>query len=198
MNLDAIDFSKKDGSEFFIGDKKHRKLLDFWQWAYSDLIGNTERGAVAEFLVAMACDISDEVRISWDTYDLTLKNGTKLEVKSSAYLQTWKQKKFSVPSFNVPKTKSWNSLNNEFGSEYKRHADVYVFALLMHQEKETLNPLNLNQWEFYVIDTDTLNQKIQNSKTITLKKLIQIGAISASFGNLHEVILNIFQNKVEY
>lgn len=193
MNLDAISFTKKSGKEQFVGDKICTTLLDFWKWAYSDLIGNTERGTVAEFIVAMACNINDSVRISWDSYDLTLKNGIKVEVKSSSYLQTWKQKKLSMPVFNIPETKSWNSINNEFGSEKKRHADVYIFALLSHQDKETLNPLHLSQWEFFVIDTKTLNKKMLSSKTITLQKLIQIGAKSASYENLHETILLTFQ-----
>jgi hypothetical protein len=196
MNLDAINFSKKLGNELFIGNENCRTLLDFWRWAYSDLIGNTERGTVAEFIVAMACKVDDSVRVSWDSYDLTLKNGIKVEVKSSAYLQTWKQKRFSMPVFNIPKTKSWDAFNNEYGSEIKRHADIYVFALLAHQDKKSLNPLDVKQWEFYVIDTETLNLKVQDSKTITLNKLIQIGAKSATYENLLEIILMTFQ--VEY
>jgi hypothetical protein len=193
MNLDAINFSKKIGNELFIGNENCRTLLDFWKWAYSDLIGNTERGTVAEFIVAMACKVDNSVRVSWDSYDLTLKNGIKVEVKSSAYLQTWKQKRFSKPVFNISKTKCWDALNNEYGSEIKRHADIYVFALLAHQDKESLNPLDVRQWEFYVIDTETLNYEVQNSKTITINRLSQIGAKSATYENLHEIILMTFQ-----
>ncbi len=29
-------------------------IVDCWQWAYSDLISNTERGVLAEYLVAKA------------------------------------------------------------------------------------------------------------------------------------------------
>ena len=29
-------------------------ILDYWVWAFSDLVGNTERGVLAEYLVAMA------------------------------------------------------------------------------------------------------------------------------------------------
>ena len=27
-------------------------ILDYWGWAFSDLVGNTERGVLAEYLVA--------------------------------------------------------------------------------------------------------------------------------------------------
>ena len=189
MNLDAIITTKKNGNEIFIGDKNKRTLLDFWRWAYSDLIGNTERGSIAEYLVAMACNLDNSVRISWDSYDLKMKDDIKIEVKSSAFLQSWKQKNLSIPVFNVPKTKSWDYINNVYGTEKKRHADVYVFALLNHTEKNTLNPLDTRQWEFYIVNTDVLNKVIKDSKQITLKKLIEINSIKCTYDGLHESIL---------
>jgi hypothetical protein len=33
-------------------------------------------------------------------------------------------------------------------TEIKRHADVYVFALLAHTDKATVDPLSLDQWRF--------------------------------------------------
>ncbi len=189
MELDAIEFTKKTGNEAFIGDKQNRTLLEFWKWAYSDLVGNTEKGSIAEYLVAIACGIDETARISWDTYDLTLKNGIKIEVKSSGYVQTWKQKRLSIPVFNIPKTKAWDYLNNFFEPEKKRHADLYVFALLAHIDKKTINPLNTSQWEFYILNTQTLNKEMKNTKQITLKKLIEINAIKSTFEQLHDNIL---------
>ena len=190
MELNAIKFARKSGKEMFLGNRNKRTLLDFWQWAYSDLVGNTERGALAEYIVAIACDIDNNSRVSWDSYDLTLKNGLKVEVKSSAYLQTWKQKKYSIPIFNVPRTKAWNPIENTYDTERKRQAELYVFALLAHLDKESINPLNTNQWEFYILSTNKLNDQIKDSKQISLKKLIEIGAIKSTFEKLHENILN--------
>ncbi len=189
MELDAIKFTKKTGDEIFIGDKHNRTLLEFWKWAYSDLVGNTERGSIAEYLVAIACDIDETVRISWDTYDLTLKNGIKIEVKSSGYIQTWKQKRLSIPIFNISQTKAWDYTNNLFETEKKRHADLYVFALLAHLDKKTINPLDTSQWEFYILNTKTLNKEMKNTKQITLKRLIEIKAIKSTFKQLHDNIL---------
>ncbi|MDO5146101.1 MAG: hypothetical protein Q4D60_03785 [Eubacteriales bacterium] len=41
------------GNEEFTlrGDKTGIRLSDFWSWAYSDLLNNTSRGVMAEFLV---------------------------------------------------------------------------------------------------------------------------------------------------
>ena len=91
MKLPAIELTRKTGKEMILSNGHKRTLLDFWQWAYSDLVGNTERGALAEYIVAVACDADDNARISWASYDLNLANELKVEVKSSAYIQTWKQ-----------------------------------------------------------------------------------------------------------
>lgn len=193
MKLKAIELTRKTGIESFLGSINKRTLLDFWQWAYSDIVGNTERGAIAEYIVANACKIDNNARVSWDSFDLSLKNGLKIEVKSSAFLQTWEQKKYSKPIFNIPKTLNWNSIDNSYGTESKRQADLYVFALLAHLDKETINPLNTNQWEFYILSTNHLNDQMKNSKQISLKRLIEIGAIKSTFEKLHENILN-FEN----
>ena len=195
MKLSAIEFTRKTGKEMFLGSRTKRTLLDFWKWAYSDLVGNTERGAIAEYIVAIACDIDNNIRVSWDSYDLSLKNGLKVEVKSSAYLQTWKQKRYSTPIFNIPKTKAWNFIENTYDTERKRQADLYVFALLAHLDKETINPLNTNQWEFYIMSTNNLNNELKDSKQVSLKRLIKIGAIKSTFEKLHENILNYENEK---
>lgn len=80
------------------------RLIDFWSWAYSDLIGNAERGALAEYIVACALDIQHTERISWDKYDLITKDGITIEVKTSGYLQTWEQASFSKLVFGIQPT----------------------------------------------------------------------------------------------
>jgi len=45
-------------------------LLDFWQWSASDLVGNTLRGVLAEYIVAQALAAAREIREGWAPYDL--------------------------------------------------------------------------------------------------------------------------------
>jgi hypothetical protein len=62
---------------------------DFWRWAMSDLLSNSTRGVLAEYIVGRLLEIDfDQPRLEWDAYDL-LYNGRRIEVKSSAYVQTW-------------------------------------------------------------------------------------------------------------
>ena len=67
----------------------NRLLLDFWKWNSSDLLNNTMRGAFAEFIIATALDLDlTTTHVDWESYDL-LWEDKKIEVKCSAYLQSW-------------------------------------------------------------------------------------------------------------
>jgi hypothetical protein len=193
MELGSVKSEKKSYSKPILNCNKTRTLLDFWQWAYSDLVGNTERGILAEYLVALACDIENSIRIGWDSFDLLVDNIIKVEVKSSAYLQSWKQTKFSKPIYGIAKTKAWDYVNNVYDNQIKRQADIYVFALLSHLDKETLNPLDLKQWEFYVLNTRAIDIRMNNNKTISLQRIIDIGATRCYFESLHTEIVNAYK-----
>ena len=57
---------------------------EFWEWAYDDLLTNTTRGVLAEYIVATALGVADTKRREWDQYDLKTADGDGVEVKSSA------------------------------------------------------------------------------------------------------------------
>ncbi len=145
-------------------------IVDFWIWNQSDLIENRNRGILAEFIVQQALGIKSRTRLEWNAFDLITEHGIKIEVKSAAYIQAWSQKKISSINFSIEKTKSLLTDNN-YSAESKRQADVYIFCLLHHQEQETLDPLKLEQWTFYIVPTNDLNDKFPNQKSISLSVL---------------------------
>lgn len=65
-----------------------------------------------------------------------------------------------------------------------RPADVYVFAVLAHQEKHTIDPLNVNQWGFFVLATRVLAHHTRSQHSITIKTLERLSGGSVSFQNL--------------
>jgi hypothetical protein len=153
--------SRKTGAEAFTarGNPLPIQLLDFWQWSVSDLVSNLTRGRLAEYIIAKACDIpTDGIRDEWQAFDLITRDNIKIEVKSAAYIQSWNQKTPSVIRFDCPETLGWSSENGCFEKTSRRQADIYVFAVLNHHDPATLNPLNLDQWIFYVVCSETLNQ----------------------------------------
>ena len=98
------------------------RLLDFWEWSSSDLLSNTLRGRFAEFLVASALGVADRTRIEWDAIDLASLTGIKVEVKSSAYLQSWKGNP-SYISFDIRHRRAWEWERNSYAASPTRSAD---------------------------------------------------------------------------
>ena len=104
-SLARISASRKTGAEPFTaaGWPAGATVADFWGWSRSDLLDNTERRVLAEFIVASALGIpTDGVRESWAAWDLATPGGVRVEVKSAAYLQSWAQKELSKISFSTP------------------------------------------------------------------------------------------------
>ncbi len=192
----AEHYERKTGKEEIVSKngEKIATLSDFWSWAYSDLLQNAERGVLAEFLVAKALGIENDERISWGKYDLLLnKNGKEIaiEVKTSAYLQTWKQSGEAKLVFGIQPTRGWNNETNTHDTEVKRQADIYVFSVHKHTDIKTANPLDLSQWEFYLLPTVIMNEKLGKQKTITFEKLKLTGATECSYEKLRERIVEL-------
>ena len=172
--LDRIAATLKTGQEClsYNGQQLMFTLLDFWKWSVSDILSNATRGRLAEFIVATATNIDiQKVRDEWGAFDLITPNGIKLEIKSAAYLQSWFQRALSTISFSIKLARHWDPVTNVQSTIPQRHADVYVFCLLKHEEKATVDPLNLDHWEFYVLATERLNNYERSQHSITLKSL---------------------------
>ena len=66
---------------------------------------------------------------------------------------------------------AWDSVRNVLDTEPNRPAARYVFALVAHKDKATLDPMNVDQWVFYVLPTEILNTRPRSQHPITLKSL---------------------------
>jgi len=181
---------KLSGEEHFQDQSVEREMsvLNFWQWFGSDLSNNVIRGALAEFIVASALDIADGVREVWSPFDLLSKENIKIEVKSAAYLQSWHQKKLSSISFDIGQSVAYDTAANGYEKESKRQADVYVFCLLHFTDKTNLNPLDLSQWEFFILSSDVLNEKHLNQKRLSLPSLLRLNPVKTDYDGIAELI----------
>jgi hypothetical protein len=159
-------------------------VLSYWQWVGSNLIDNTARGLLAEFIVARALSAADGVRVEWDEVDVLTASKIRVEVKSAAYIQSWHQEKPSIISFNIPPTQGWDPEPGKYTEEQHRQADVYVFSLLAHLDQETVNPLELDQWEFMVLSARTLDDRLGTQKTIRLGPLKKLGPECVNYESL--------------
>lgn len=178
------------------GDKElSSSILDFWSWAYSDIIRNVNRGAFAEFIVREAMNSQcgttpsrTNFRVSMDAYDLLSPDGIRVEVKSSAYIQALEDDHLAKISFRIAPAKSLDEKGNySKASIYARHSDVYVFCVWTAKSCEK-NILDLSLWDFYVISTKTLDQKIPNQKTITFQSLLNLHPEKVNYFGIYEAI----------
>jgi hypothetical protein len=190
-----VSVSRKAGGEHFRCGPEPLQfdLLSFWQWSASDLASNALRGRVAEFLVAQALGVADGVRAEWDAYDLRSRGGAIIEVKSAAYLQTWAQKAPSVIRFDIAPTRFWDAATNVMTTEVRRQADLYVFALLAHQDKATLDPMDVSQWVFFVLPTAVLNARLPSQKQLGLAGLRSLRPFECAFGQLRDAVEAVAQ-----
>ena len=188
-----LQLKRKTGNEHFhsTGQELELTLLDFWQWFASNLASNVLRGVLAEYIVAKALGIETDVRRSWEPYDLITPSGIKIEVKSAAYLQSWYHKKYSTISFGIKQTKAYDSNTNKFADEIKRQADVYVFCLLKHKDKDTLDPLDLDQWEFYILEASVLNEECSTMNSIGLGRLQKLNPCKARYEDIASCVEKI-------
>ena len=205
----APDLKLLYGHESFhaVGNSLGLTLLDYWRWSGSDLLDNTERGVLAEFLVAKALGVADEPRVEWAAHDVSASFDGKdvaVEVKSAAWYQSWDRHQ-AQPSpsdirFDIaPRKWSWDPKTNESIEllEPQRAADVYVFCVLGNDDGSKPNPFDLDQWKFYVLDTASLDRERPKQKTIGLKPLCHLvqkatGRDAVEYADLREAIRDRF------
>ncbi len=161
-------------------------IVDFWSWGFSDLLMNSLRGIFAEFLVGSALGILQSPRIEWDAYDLVYNN-KKIEVKSSAYIQSWHSGKYSTISFDIGAKKIYSYDTNTYSENAVRSADIYVFCLLKEKNESIIDVLNTEQWSFYIVPTENLDNLYSCQKRISLKSLEKISK-GVSYSNISKNI----------
>ena len=166
-------------------------LADYWQWAHSDLMSNTERGVIAEYLVACALGLQGAARAAWRRFDLQTPDGTAIEVKSSGYLQAWGQRTLSEIVFGIPQTLGWDETRNCYDTVRKRQAALYVFCVHHHKDPQTVNVLDTVQWSFYPAATETIDRCFGTQKTVSLTALQKHGISACSFEALRDRLLSL-------
>jgi hypothetical protein len=117
-----------------------------------------------------------------------MPEGWRVEVKSAAYLQSWAQSQLSEISFAIALASGWDAQTGQTSTDVLRRSDVYVFRLLRHQDKQTLDPLDLDQWIFHVLPTRVLDERRPSQKTVRLSSLERLAPLETDFPGLHKAV----------
>jgi hypothetical protein len=163
--------------EFIRPDKQvcglNKTFGDFWSWAYSDTLSNSNRSVFAEYLVGHALDALKEPRREWDHCDLRYKSKL-IEVKASAYIQSWAQRRPSTISFDIGLHRGWNAETNAISGVPARCADYYVFCLFADLDPDDCVVADASRWEFYVASSDELARAFGDQKRAGLSSIRRV------------------------
>ena len=159
------------------------KLLDFLSWAYSDLCDDVNKGIFAEWLVAKILGIKSPRRYLWANSDLETSNGVRIEVKASAYWQSWKalnpdgslkdlskviiQPDNKIRFGGLVARDTIDNSKQEFGS---LKSDYYCFCFHTEKNYEVWNAMDISKWEFYLVAAKNIQ-----TKSVSLKWLKERG-----------------------
>jgi len=132
-------------------------------------------------------------RGDWSIFDLKYRD-CGIEVKSASYHQRWHQDGLSRISFGVSKRKGWDANTNKSDQVSKRHADIYVLSLLAEKDRDKVNPLNMDQWRFWVVSTSFLDRRRRSQDSITYNSLIKEVGEPISYGKLKIAVDNCIDN----
>lgn len=196
MVYKRIEPKKLTGTEIFLHSHNTNPvtIMDYWRYAFSNLNSNVTRGTLAEFLVETALDNDIGVRNPWGDYDIPTKEGIKIEVKCGSYLQDWDQNDLSKVVFGRLKAKElyWSEAVKPFAQINKENtgykADIYIFALLSHQDPTILNPLDLEQWSFYILTRSKVSEITHNGKSLSLAKLDKFGVVPVRYNQIKSCV----------
>ncbi len=94
-------------------------------------------------------------------------------MKSSGYIQSWKQKQLSKPRFDIASKRSWFAQSNTYAAEKVRSADVYIFCLLAEQDNKRLDPLDDTQWQFVVMSKVEVGNQFGTQGTVSWNRLLK-------------------------
>lgn len=174
-------------------------VKDFWAWSMSRLMGDGPRGDLAEFIVNTALGTDTTIpKKGWGECDI-IYNGLRIEIKCSTYLQAWERSSLSKPVFSIAKTVNCDIGEFEGGYRYigrdgsppRRRSKLYIFCLFAATERKQADPMKLDQWEFYIVPTKLVNEKLGDQRTISLQGIERLGISKCGYSEIKSTVDSI-------
>lgn len=168
-------------------------VLDFWQYAYSQLEGLGD--TLAEFLVAKALCVEKAENVNyWTAYDMAYRN-KRIEVKATRYVHPWNTHISKVRTFSIEPTNNsyWGNSKDGVngGRKLSRQSEVYVFCLNGNMDIHNSDPLRVDDWMFYVVPTFEINNYCKdnpNQKKISLNVVKRLAKGGVAFDMLKNAV----------
>lgn len=186
---ERITRKKLTGKEIFMfdGHEVGFNLLDFWSFEYSNVYDLQDE--IAEFIVAKALGINlPHNKERWTLYDILYRD-TRIEIKETSYYHPWNENGniSNRRTFGIGKAHSLYEFPDET-DKYERQNDLYIFCVVNGENRDTSNPLMLNNWDFYIVPTSIINEKCNENKTISLSRICSLGFTATKYDELRQKI----------
>ena len=165
------------GNEKFIYNNKELEfgILDFWKYKYSNVWNMQEY--IAEFLIEKALGLEKSIQGQKKILDelAYLTQVKRIEIKETSYYHPWNEngKISNQRVFGITMANS-SYENSVEENKFERQNDLYVFCLNTGQNKKESNPMDIKNWEFYIVSTNIINNLCGKNKTISLGKVKNI------------------------
>jgi hypothetical protein len=166
-------------------------MLDFWKYQYSNIYDMQEY--IAEFLVGKALGLDEPCnRDGWTLWDIDYR-GKRIEIKETSYYHSWQEK---IAQGRISQQRSFGitpayTKYKDSTTMLERQNDIYVFCLNTGTNAEESNPLEMSNWEFYVVPTAVINANCTPAqKSISLGKVRKLAPM-IRYSDLKSVIDSI-------
>jgi hypothetical protein len=149
-------------------------------------MADVTRGVLAEYLVAhLICPDPKHLASPDLQYDCLTESGKYVEVKSTAYVQDWITLRPTTPRFGGLKGRTYLQPDGTYATlpESQYHSDIFVFCVLTEKDRDKVDPLNLDQWEFYVL-TKRVLMKADAPDALGLPRIRQLGVEACDWRSL--------------
>ena len=180
---------------FRVNGKDAFTVLDFWKYKFSQI--ESCPASLAEFLVAKALDVTRAENLDyWTAYDMSYR-GRRIEVKETRYIHSWNREKVSPARyFSIAPSNNgyWSNIPKLHPEKKKeRQSDVYVFCLNTNQDYTKADPMNVDDWRFYIVPTfeiDRYADRNGNSdqKKISLSVVRRLAGDGVDFNEIKEKV----------
>ncbi len=166
------------GSEPFMIGKRPMSITvdDYWQWTCSNISNSGNLSILAEFIVASSIKVA---RIDTKMYGkmqgsyiLLSPDGYRLDVISSAYIRSFDEEHPDHILFHVAD---------------KRMPDVYIFCVYKALEADR-SPLDLDLWDFYVLQATSLRNATRARDMITFRSLMDQDPMRCDYYGIERTI----------
>ena len=191
-------------NEKFVFHKEEQfSVLDFWQYAYSQLEGLGD--TLAEFFVAQALGVIKAENVNyWTAYDMAYRN-KRIEVKATSYVHPWNTRISKTRTFSIEPTNNsyWGNTRDGINAEKRlaRQSEVYVFCLNSNMDIHNHDPLKIDDWVFYVVPTFEINGYCKTNpeqKKISLNVVRRLAKNGVAFDELKNAVDTAIERSDHY